>query len=103
DPTKWILPEDAIKIYVWIRPQDYDMAYSCQPNIGWEPEWKEHTQVDMPMSRAPGAMVNYTCEGELLEEGNETAPRDERSTEGSVTCDYNDEEKAYIWSKDVVF
>nr|XP_045587624.1 uncharacterized protein LOC123749571 [Procambarus clarkii] len=70
------------KVTLWLRPQDYDSENSCQALIEGDPRWTT-TEVNMTVSRAPGAVVNYTCIRQFTMEGVEGG---ERSVRGTVEC-----------------
>ncbi|XP_042893738.1 uncharacterized protein LOC122267696 [Penaeus japonicus] len=69
-------------VEIYVRPKSWDEATSCPYTNLTHPAWKTVT-VDMPISRAPGTNITYTCLGDLMMEGR---VGEERTVAGVMHC-----------------
>ncbi|XP_068212679.1 uncharacterized protein [Palaemon carinicauda] len=89
----------ASNIYIRVRPKDFDAGRACPPILPYDfITWHDDTNVIMPISRAPGNTLTYSCTKMYYQEGQDGGTR---TIEGNVTCLQSSTGETPQWDKAV--
>ncbi|XP_042880534.1 uncharacterized protein LOC122258585 [Penaeus japonicus] len=89
-----------LSVELFIRPQDFDEVTSCPPVMGFSPNITQHVSLRIPLSRAPGTLITFYCDGDVktLQMGDGGG-----ASQRSLSCSCHVGEVSPMWDLPVEF